>query len=106
MVETMRAGSVVVDLASETGGNVEGSVAGEEMRFGDVLVWGGKDVASQMPVHASQLYAMNVLNLLALTVTDGAVAVDLEDEVLAGCAVVVNGEVRNDAARDALQGGA
>lgn len=106
MVETMRAGSVVVDLASETGGNVEGSVAGEELRFGDVLVWGGKDVASQMPVHASQLYAMNVLNLLALTVTDGAVAVDLDDEVLAGCAVVVNGEVRNDAARDALQGGA
>jgi NAD(P) transhydrogenase subunit alpha len=106
MVETMRAGSVVVDLASETGGNVEGSVAGEELRFGGVLVWGGKDVASEMPVHASQLYAMNVLNLLALTVTDGAVAVDLEDEVLAGCAVVVNGEVRNDAARDALQGGA
>lgn len=106
MVETMRAGSVVVDLASETGGNVEGSVAGQELRFGGVLVWGGKDVASQMPVHASQLYAMNVLNLLALTVTDGAISVDLEDEVLAGCAVVVNGEVRNDAAREALQGGA
>ena len=105
MVETMRPGSVVVDLASETGGNVEGSVAGEEIRFGEVLVWGGKDVASEMPVHASQLYAMNVLNLLALAVKDGQVLVDIEDEVLAGCAVVLYGDVRNEAARDALQGG-
>ena len=105
MVETMRPGSVVVDLASETGGNVEGSVAGEELQFGDVLVWGAQDVASSMPVHASQLYAMNVLNLLALTVRDGRVLVDIEDEVLAGCAIVLNGDVRHDAARDALQGG-
>lgn len=105
MVETMRPGSVVVDLASETGGNVEGSVAGEEIRFGEVLVWGGKDVASEMPVHASQLYAMNVLNLLALAVKDGQVLVDIEDEVLAGCAVVLDGDIRNEAARDALQGG-
>ena len=106
MVETMRPGSVVVDLASETGGNVEGSVAGEELRFGEVLVWGAKDVASEMPVHASQLYAMNVLNLLALTVIDGSVTVDLEDEVLAGCAIVLDGDVRNEAARSALQTGA
>ena len=106
MVEGMRAGSVVVDLASESGGNVEGSVAGEEVPFGEVLVWGARDVASQMPVHASQLYSMNVYALLGLTVVDGAVLVDPSDEVLAGCAVVLNGEVRNDAARDALQEGA
>jgi NAD(P) transhydrogenase subunit alpha len=106
MAETMKPGSVVVDLASETGGNVEGSVAGEEVRFGEVLVWGARDVASQMPVHASQLYAMNVLNLLALTVKDGEVVVDMEDEVLAGCALVLDGDVRNEAAREALQGGA
>ncbi|MFM8896351.1 MAG: NAD(P) transhydrogenase subunit alpha, partial [Actinomycetales bacterium] len=80
MVEGMKPGSVVVDLASETGGNVEGSVAGEEVWFGEVLLWGGKDVASQMPVHASQLYAMNVQALLALTVKDGSVVVDVEDE--------------------------
>jgi H+-translocating NAD(P) transhydrogenase subunit alpha len=106
MAETMKPGSVVVDLASETGGNVEGSVAGEEVRFGEVLVWGARDVASQMPVHASQLYAMNVLNLLALTVKDGEVVVDMEDEVLAGCALVLDGDVRNEAARETLQGGA
>lgn len=106
MVETMRPGSVVVDLASETGGNVEGSVAGEETHIGEVLVWGAKDVASEMPVHASQLYAMNVLNLIALTVKDNEVVVDLEDEVLDGCAIVCNGEIRNEAARTAAQGGA
>jgi NAD(P) transhydrogenase subunit alpha len=105
MVEGMKPGSVVIDLASETGGNVEGSIAGEEVRFGEVLVWGGKDVASQMPVHASQLYAMNIVNLLALAVRDSAIRVDIEDEVLAGCTVVLDGEIRNEAARDALQAG-
>jgi len=106
MAEGMKPGSVVVDLASETGGNVEGSVAGEEVRFGEVLVWGGKDVASQMPVHASQLYAMNVQALLALTVKDGSVSVDVSDEVLDGCAVVLDGDIRNQVAESAISGGA
>lgn len=106
MVEGMKPGAVVVDLASETGGNVEGSVAGEIVNVGQVSVWGGKDVASEMPVHASQLYAMNVLAVLGLLVKDDTITVDLTDEVLDGCAVVYNGEVRNDAARAALQGGA
>jgi hypothetical protein len=57
-----------------------------------------------MPVHASQLYAMNVQALLALTVKDGSVVVDVEDEVLDGCAVVLNGEIRNEAAKAALGG--
>lgn len=105
MVRTMKAGSVVVDLASETGGNVEGSVAGEIVDIDQVRVWGGKDVASQMPVHASQLYGMNVHALLGLTIKDGEVVVDVEDEVLDGCAIVLNGEVRNAMARDALEGG-
>ena len=95
MVEAMSPGSVVVDLASESGGNVEGSIAGEEVRFGEVLVCGARDVASQMPVHASQLYSMNVFALLGLTVVEGSVVVDLQDEVLDGCAVVHNGEVRS-----------
>ena len=106
MVEQMRPGSIVVDLASETGGNVEGSLPGEEVKIGEVTVWGAKDVASQMPVHASQLYAMNVAALAALLVKDEQFVVDLEDEILDGCAVVYNGDVRNEAAQQALQGGA
>lgn len=105
MVRAMRPGSVVVDLASESGGNVEGSVAGQEVWFDDVLVWGGANVPSQVPVHASQLYAMNVHALLSLMVRDGEIVIDLTDEVIAGCAIVVNGDVRHEAARAALQGG-
>jgi len=102
MVETMHAGSVVVDLASESGGNVEGSRPGEVVEMGGVFVWGAQDVASSMPVHASQLYSMNVLALSALLANEGIISVNLEDEILDGCAVVVNGEIRNQAAREAL----
>jgi H+-translocating NAD(P) transhydrogenase subunit alpha len=104
MVETMKPGSVVVDLASESGGNVEGSVAGEIIDVDRVSVWGGKDVPSQMPVHASQLYAMNVFALVSPAVTDGSIALDIDDEVYAGCVVVFNGEIRNEAALAALGG--
>ena len=105
MVEGMRPGSVVVDLASESGGNVEGSLPGEEVMFGEVVVWGARDVPSEMPIHASQLYGMNVYSLLTLVSKDGAVVVDPDDEIIAGCSVVLDGNVRNDAAISALQGG-
>jgi NAD(P) transhydrogenase subunit alpha len=88
MVAGMRPGSVVVDLSAESGGNVEGSRPGEEHEVGGVLVWGGADVASQLPVHASALYARNVTNLLLLMTTDGQVVPDFADEIVSGCAVV------------------
>lgn len=102
MVKTMRAGSVVVDLAAETGGNVEGSVAGEivpvEVEGGYVWQWGGQDVASQLPVHASRLYAANVHSLLTLFVKDGEGEPNIEDEIIDGCAVVLRGEIRKEVA--------
>src|SRR5262249_16601211 len=94
MVEGMKAGSVVVDLAAETGGNVEGSVAGEEVTVGEVTVWGARDVPSQMPVDASRLYARNVSDLLLLMTSAGEVAPDFDDEVVAGCWVTRGGAVR------------
>ena len=94
MVEGMKPGSVVVDLAAESGGNCEVTVAGEEVRHGDVLVCGPVDVASQLPVHASQLYAKNVANLLALMTKDGVVTPDLEDEIVDGACVAHAGEAR------------
>lgn len=102
MVAAMRRGSVVVDLAAESGGNVEGSVPGAEVRIGEALVWGGQDVPSQLPVHASKLYAANVVALLGLMTSDGQVHADLSDEVVDGCAVVHSGVVRNRAAAEAL----
>lgn len=103
MVDTMRPGSVIVDLAAETGGNVEGSVPGKMVvTDGRVSIWGAKDIPSSMPVHASQLYSMNVLALLGLITTDGTLALDPTDEIVEGAAVVLEGEVRNETARTAL----
>jgi H+-translocating NAD(P) transhydrogenase subunit alpha len=94
MVEAMRPGSVVVDLAAESGGNVEGSVAGEEVQVGGVTVLGGKDVPSQMPVDASRLFARNVSDLLLLMTSDGQVVPDFDDEVVAGAWMTRDGAVR------------
>src|SRR5918998_1198848 len=66
MVEQMAPGSVVVDLAAESGGNVEGAVAGEVVRMGNAEVWGGRNVPSQMPGPSSRLYAQNIVNLVTL----------------------------------------
>ena len=105
MVATMKAGSIVVDLAAETGGNVEGSVAGETTMNGLVSVWGGSNVPSQMPVAASRLYAANVVNLLTLMTKEGAVVPDLDDEIVDGAAVTHDSAVRFGPAREALEGG-
>ena len=62
MILQMAPGSVVVDLAAEAGGNVEGVVAGSVVRVGPVQLWGGANIPSQMPAPASRLYAQNLLN--------------------------------------------
>ncbi len=86
-------GSVVVDLAAESGGNCELSRPGEDVDHHGVLVWGGKDVASSMPVHASQLYARNVSALLLHLAPDGELALDFDDEITAGACVSGRREV-------------
>jgi H+-translocating NAD(P) transhydrogenase subunit alpha len=106
MVAGMRLGSVVVDLAAETGGNVEGSVAGQDVDVSGVTLVGMADAASTMPADASRLYAKNVTNLLALMQKDGALVVDLEDEVLDGSCVVHDGVVRHAPTRELVEGGA
>ena len=110
MVEQMAPGSVVVDLAAETGGNVEGSVAGEVVRIGNAQVWGGRNVPSQMPGPASKLYAQNIVNLVTLMTTPsddegGAVfAPDFDDEIVAGSCVTHDGVIRHEPTREALEG--
>jgi NAD(P) transhydrogenase subunit alpha len=109
MVEQMKPGSVVVDLAAESGGNVEGSVAGEVVRIGHAQVWGGRNVPSQMPAPASKLYAQNVLNLITLmTSTDedgnGVFAPDFADEIVAGSCVTRDGAIVHEPTREAIEG--
>ena len=109
MVEQMKPGSVVVDLAAESGGNVEGAVAGEVVRIGNAQVWGGRNVPSQMPGPASKLYAQNIVNILTLMTTkDGgrgraSFAPDFEDEIVAGSCVTHDGEVRHEPTREQLE---
>ncbi|MGN6780124.1 MAG: NAD(P) transhydrogenase subunit alpha [Marmoricola sp.] len=115
MVEQMKPGSVVVDLAAETGGNVEGSQPGTVVRIGHAQVWGGENVPAQMPEPASRLYAQNVVNLLTLmtvagergddgTVGAASFAPDFDDEIVAGSAVTHQGRILHEQARVAIQG--
>lgn len=104
MVERMGPGSVVVDLASDSGGNVEGSVAGEMVQVGHAQVWGGRNVPAQMPGPASRLYAQNIVNLVALLTPDGELRPDLDDEIVDGACVTHAGVVRHEPTRLALGG--
>ena len=83
MVEGMKPGSVVVDLAAETGGNCEATRPGETVETGGVTVAGPLDLASSGAVHASEMYARNLFNFTRLLLVDGALAFDWEDELLA-----------------------
>jgi NAD(P) transhydrogenase subunit alpha len=103
MVKGMRPGSVIVDLAAESGGNVEGTRVGEVVEAGGVSIDGTRNVPSTIPVHASQLYARNVSNLLLLMVKDGALNLDFEDEVIKGAVVTHGGEVVNENAKKMME---
>lgn len=98
MVATMSPGSVVVDLAAESGGNVEGTKPGEiVLTDNGVRMWGGKDVPSQLAYHASMLYSRNVVNLLLLMVKEGQVVPNFDDEIIEAATVTMNGENRKGA---------
>ncbi|MDQ0693430.1 Re/Si-specific NAD(P)(+) transhydrogenase subunit alpha [Arthrobacter sp. W4I7] len=108
MVQGMRPGSVVVDLAAESGGNVEGVVPGQDIPVptadgsGYVTLVGLKDAPSAMASDASRLYAKNVANLLALVIKDGTVAPDFGDDVLAGACLTHDGAVRHQPTAELL----
>lgn len=116
MVAAMKVGAVIVDLAAESGGNVAGSLPGEIVERAGVRIWGGKDVPSQLPFHASQLFAKNCMNLLMLMVKNeeregertSSLFLDFDDEIIAASAVTHHGEIRHEGAKAALansQGG-
>ncbi len=99
MVKGMRPGSVIVDLAAESGGNVELTKAGEDVDVNGVTIIGAENVPSTMPLHASQLYARNVANLLLHLVKDGALNLDFTDEITKGSCVTNGGEIVNERAK-------
>jgi NAD(P) transhydrogenase subunit alpha len=105
MVHQMALGSVIVDLAAETGGNCELSRPGESIDEGGVTIIGVKNLPSSMPLHASFLYSRNIAEFLTLVVKAGEFAPDFDDEIVAGTCVTHGGEVRHAPTRDLLEGG-
>lgn len=103
MVSIMKPGAVIVDLAAESGGNCELTQAGETVEHNGVLINGPVAVASSLPVHASEMYAKNLLNFINLFKNDDSKLVfDWEDEILAGSVLTHDGEIKHESVRQAL----
>ncbi len=100
-VKNMQPGSVIIDMAADSGGNCELSKPGETVVEGGVKVIGPSNLPSAMAADASQLYAKNLENLLGLMVgEDGALAIDFDDEIIAGACITHEGEIRNERAAE------
>lgn len=98
VVSQMAPGSVIIDLAAETGGNCALTVAGETVVHNGVKVIGPKNLPASLPLHASQLYAKNVSNLLELMIgEEGAKKIDFSDEILDGAVLTHDGTLKKDA---------
>jgi NAD(P) transhydrogenase subunit alpha len=100
-VRNMSPGSVIVDLAAESGGNCELTEPGETVVREDVTIVGPLGLASRMADHASSLYARNVQSLLALMVKEGELELDFDDEVIAGACITRDGQIVHEGARAA-----
>jgi NAD(P) transhydrogenase subunit alpha len=103
MIPTMKPGSVIVDLAAETGGNVEGTEAGKTVVVSGVTIIGTTNLPATMPFHASQMYSRNIASLLGLMLKkDGTFAVDMSDEVVKGTVITQSGNVVHEATQKAM----
>ncbi len=103
-IEGMKAGSVIIDLAAEGGGNTELSRPGETVTVGSVTIAAPLNVPSLLAEHASELYAKNLLNFLELIVKDGQLNLNWEDDIVAGSVLTHAGQIKNEAARKAVEG--
>jgi NAD(P) transhydrogenase subunit alpha len=103
MVSEMRQGSVIVDLAIETGGNCELSERGKVARKEGVTIIARENVPALVPAHASDMYARNVMNLLLYLLKDKQLELDLEDDLVRGALITHGGDILNTAAVEALK---
>ena len=103
MVRSMKPGSVIVDLAAETGGNCELTEPGATIETYGVTIVGETNLPSTLAYHASQLYSRNVTSLLGLLVKDGAFRPDWNDEIVKGCLITRDGDVVHPAAKALVQ---
>ena len=102
MVDAMKSGSIIMDLASENGGNCELTKKDETITHNGVIIDGTSNIPGTMPVHASELYAKNVAALLTYMVKDGELNLDLEDEIISGSMYTHNGEITHKPTKETL----
>jgi NAD(P) transhydrogenase subunit alpha len=103
MLDGMRPGAIVVDMAAEQGGNCAGTQAGQVVDRGGVQIHGPVELAATIPVHASQMFSRNVMNYLLHLSSDGKLNLDLADELVSGPLVTREGEVVHSAVRESLE---
>ena len=106
VVEQMKPGAVIIDLAAEGGGNCEVTEPGKQVIHNDVIVFGPLNVPSELPVHASEMYSKNLLNFLTPMIDNGEFKPDWDDEVIAGSTLTRDGEIKHAATREQVEGSA
>jgi H+-translocating NAD(P) transhydrogenase subunit alpha len=103
-VERMKAGSVIVDIAAEQGGNCELTKAGETVLHGSVKIVGPVNLPASLPYHASEMYSRNLFNFLKPALPKGELVIDWNDEVFAGAVLTHDGQIKHEATRTAIEG--
>ena len=104
MVEGMRGGSVIVDLAAEGGGNCELTERGKTILYKGIKIHGPENVPSMVGNHASELYAKNLQNFLELLIHDEEIKIDLKDEIINESLITHDGEIHNPKIKEQLKG--
>ena len=102
MVKGMAPGSVIVDIAAERGGNCELTKPGETVIVEGVTILGPLNIPTDIPYHASQMYAKNITTFLLYIIKDGALTLDTEDEIVSNTLVTHGGEIVNSRVREVL----
>ncbi len=106
MVERMRPGAVIIDLAAESGGNCELTQPGERVVHHGVTIYGPVNLPSELPIHASEMYARNLFNFVSLLAREGeGLSPDWDDEIIQKSVLVWEGEVKHEPTRKLLEGG-
>ena len=104
MVDDMKPGAVIIDLAAYSGGNCELTIPGETFGHELVMIYGPLNVPAMMPVHASEMYSKNLFNFLSLIVHDGEIRPDWDDEIVAGSLLTKDGKIRHGLTCERVEG--
>ncbi|TCK17003.1 NAD(P) transhydrogenase subunit alpha [Thiogranum longum] len=104
IVEQMKPGAVVIDLAAEGGGNCEVTEPGKLIEHKGVVIYGPLNVPSELPIHASEMYSRNLLNFLTPMIVEGEFRPDFDDEVIADSTLTREGEIKHAPSRELVEG--